>query len=229
MPFLMPAGGEHHAQQQEVVRDAEALEGDPRLTGGRGRGERTLGLLVVVGAEVRPPQARAEEQAEHRGGDELGIDRQPGGADPDRHHRLADGDDDHEPVALDEVRRPDLEAALALPVGDPRRRPLEDRGRRPEHRLGRPADRAATSTSPALKRLYGAMPRKAREDCADAVQRNSEAWTATTMKYPTPKARPLPSNASGTASASTRYPAMPPSRIARWRVSRVEMALVSHA
>ena len=45
-----------------------------------------------------------------------------------------------------------------------------------------PPSAPPTMTSAALKRLYGAMPRKAREDCADAVQMKSEAWTAVTMK-----------------------------------------------
>ena len=114
--LLQPRGHQHDAEQQGVVRAAEALECDPRLPQGGGGGQRALGLLVVVGAEVRPPHPGGEQQAEHGDEDQLGVDGEPGGADADRHDRLADRHDHHQPVALDEVGRRDLEATLALAV-----------------------------------------------------------------------------------------------------------------
>ena len=77
---------------------------------GGGAAERLLGLRVVVGAEVGPPQAGAQQQAEHGGDDELGVHRQARRADTAGDDRLADRDDDHQPVALDEVGGRDLEA-----------------------------------------------------------------------------------------------------------------------
>ncbi len=63
--------------------------------------------------EVRPPQGAGHGDAQQRGRDGPGIQRQPGGADADGHDRLSEGDDDDQPMALDEVLRRDAPAAHA--------------------------------------------------------------------------------------------------------------------
>ena len=69
--------------------------------------------------------------------------------------RLADRDDDHQPVAFDEVGGGDLEAALALAVADPRRAPLQDGGDGPQHRLRGPAEGAPGDDEQRVEEVVG--------------------------------------------------------------------------
>ena len=72
------------------------------------------GLVDVDGpVEVRPPQGGGDDDSKDRGRDPGGVERQPFGADPDRHDRLSDGDDHDQPVALHEVLRRDAPAPHA--------------------------------------------------------------------------------------------------------------------
>jgi hypothetical protein len=53
--------------------------------------------------EVQPPQRRRDDDAERGGGHDAGLDLEPLGADADGDDRLAERDDDDQPVALGEV------------------------------------------------------------------------------------------------------------------------------
>jgi hypothetical protein len=55
--------------------------------------------------EVGEPERGGDEEPEDRGHDLAQPDADPGGADPDRDERLAERDDQHQAVALREVRR----------------------------------------------------------------------------------------------------------------------------
>ena len=61
----------------------------------------------------------------------------------------------------------------------------------------------STTTSAEL-RLYGARPMIARAALIDVALVNSVVCTATITRYASPKASPLPENACGTASVSTK-------------------------
>ena len=99
----------------------------PRRSSGDG-GQGPLGAGVVA-AEVGPPQAGGQQQAEHGHAGQGQVDREAGGADADGHDRLAEGDDHHQAVALHEVGRGDPEAAGAGEAGG---EPLQREGGRPQ-------------------------------------------------------------------------------------------------
>ena len=98
----------HDPEQNGQVPEAEGVDRDDRLPVGRRRRERPLRLVLV--AEVGPPQAGAQHEAQQREDDQLEVDRQSLGRDSDGDDRLPDRDDHDEPVPLDEVGCADQEA-----------------------------------------------------------------------------------------------------------------------
>ena len=65
--------------------------------------ERVLGGGFVV-PEVRPPQRHGQRQRQRDPARQPPVQPDAGGAGADRHHRLAEDDDQQQAVALDEVR-----------------------------------------------------------------------------------------------------------------------------
>src|SRR4029450_10182212 len=129
---VLEAGGQgDDAEQHDQVPVAERLDGDPAAPGVGDGGQGPLGAGVVA-AEVRPPQAGGEQQPEHGHGGQGQVDGEVGGADADGHDRLAQGDDHHQAVALDEMGRGDPEAAHG---GEQGGEPLQ-RERRPPQQVG---------------------------------------------------------------------------------------------
>jgi hypothetical protein len=55
--------------------------------------------------EIQPPQARDDGDPKEGRPEHPGVEREPRRAHTDGHDRLAEGDDDDQPEALDEVRR----------------------------------------------------------------------------------------------------------------------------
>src|SRR6266545_1995508 len=55
--------------------------------------------------EIRPPEARDHGDPQQGGRDYAGFERKPCRAEPDRHDRFAERDDDDQPETFDEVRR----------------------------------------------------------------------------------------------------------------------------
>src|SRR4029453_17289769 len=100
---VLEAGGQgDDAEQHDQGPVAERLDGDPAGAGG-GVGGRVPSGAGVLPPEVRPPQAGGQQQAEHGHGGQGQVDGEVGGADADGHDRLAQGDDHHQAVALDEM------------------------------------------------------------------------------------------------------------------------------
>ena len=124
--------------------------------------QRALRALVVA-AEVEPPQACAEGEADCGHGDERAVERQLRGSEADRHDGLADRDDHHQAVTLHEVRRGDQEAAEAPEGG---RQPLEHGRGAPEDVLRRPAERAARDHDERRDQVVG----REREDRPDRAR-----------------------------------------------------------
>ena len=91
-------------EEHRQVPVAERAHGGLRPLELRQCAERVLGSLVVA-AEVEPPQACAQREADDSDRDERAVDRKLRGAEADSHDGLADGDDHDQAVALDEVRR----------------------------------------------------------------------------------------------------------------------------
>jgi hypothetical protein len=168
--LLLRGGDRHHAEEQREVGVAVGLHREARAAERRDGLERPLGPLVVA-AEVRPPQAGAEREAEDGHRRQAQVDRDLTEADPDRDHRLPDRDQHDEPVPLDEVGDADLEL-----LGRPHERddePLEGGRGRPERELGRAAERAADDDQrhrggvvapQADHAAHGAHPRGPREE-----------------------------------------------------------------
>ncbi len=115
------ARGDDDAEQDQPEAIPERVDRKARALARGRRFHRVLGPLRIH-AEVRPPQTGAESEAEDRGDNELKVDRQTGGADPDGDHRLTDRDDQDESVTLDEVPRVDHESGI---VDQLRRDPLD--------------------------------------------------------------------------------------------------------
>jgi hypothetical protein len=92
-----------------------------------------------------------------------------------------------------------------------------------------PPSAPPTSTSPAASRLKGTMRKIARISEIDVPRRYMPAWSNTTTRLPIPNASPSPPYASGTASAMTRNPPMPPINSSRKRKRSVAIAFVSQA
>src|SRR4051794_24201009 len=84
------------------VPDRERDERDDRSPLARGRGERVDRALLVA-VEVDPPDPGGQRDAQRRPADQHRIDRLAGGADADRHDRLAQHQQDDQAVPLDEV------------------------------------------------------------------------------------------------------------------------------
>jgi hypothetical protein len=126
---VLDTGGEHQdAQQHRHERVRESLEDLPdalhRVGGG---GERVLGAGQLV-HEQGPPHARGDDEPEQCRDEQVGVDVQATRAHGDRHDRLAEGDQDHQAVAFDDVRWVQGQAALAVPD---RHGPDDDRGEPP--------------------------------------------------------------------------------------------------
>src|SRR6266540_5977792 len=94
-------GDRDDPEQQRQVRVAVADERAAGAADGIHPGERPHGPLVVA-AEVEPPEARAQREPERGREYERTVDGEMGGADADGDDRLADRNDDDEPVTLDE-------------------------------------------------------------------------------------------------------------------------------
>ena len=155
---------------------------------------------ILVAAEVEPPQARTQREAERRHDDESQIDGKMRRADPDSDDGLSDRDDDDEPVTLDEVRGADRERTRR---SNERREPDEAR-RRPEC----PLRATARCTAGHDEQRAEDVERRELEDRAhgsrDAACMNNARCTATTTRYASPNASPLPWNAFGIESASMK-------------------------
>jgi hypothetical protein len=93
-----------------------------------------------------------------------------------------------------------------------------------------PGAKPPATTRLALVRFSQARPpTSARTAPGPPDSTNSPLWTAFTAKYAMPKNHPDAPNASGIASAITRYPPMPTSRMPRRRLLVGATALVSQA
>ena len=197
---LLHARGHHDdAAEHRQERVPEREQPEPRIAR-RGCGiERAFGARVFA-VEVQPPQRGREREAEHRRHDHTGREIAALHPHSDGHDGFAQCDQHDRAVALDKVLRPQAEPADR---GDRGRDPVQDE-------RGGPQSPARTAL-PSLER------------------RNIPVCTAVTTRYPTPNAIPESPNACGTASATTRKPAMPTSMSNRSAGPSGGTALVSHA
>ena len=158
--LLHPGGDRDDAEQQAVVRPAVGVDGGPARAGpGRSRPARARpgcrrrrSRPTTSGRRRLSPSTATSDQAQ--------VDRQAGRADADRHDRLAQRDDDDQPVPLHEVRRRDGE--LADRVAGTARRPWTSTAGDPQAAPPRPGRKPPTSTSVALSRFSGPSVRMAR-------------------------------------------------------------------
>nr|WP_245598523.1 hypothetical protein [Glycomyces arizonensis] len=126
---LDPRGEHDDAEQHRNERVRESVEDlpDPLHLVAR-LGQRLLGPRHLVD-EQRPPQAGGDGEAEDRREEQIAVERQPRGPDADGHHRLAEGDDDDQAVALGDVPRVQGEPLLVVKDRD---RPHDDGRERPQ-------------------------------------------------------------------------------------------------
>ncbi len=116
---------------------------------------RGLGGPVEIGPPQRRRAGKRNDQAEHGFRFQAGLDRtQPGG-----HHRLAEGDDDEEGVALGEVSGADQKVAAAGGEPGP---DLKEDGGQPQPGGGRVIDQGPANTKPMAMADTGAKVRMAR-------------------------------------------------------------------
>ena len=112
-------GGQHDPEQDDDERVAEGPESDRLLPLGSDTLQRVLGRLVLVRAEVGPEEQRRQSETDRR---EHDLGDPDGGltaahADADGEHRLAEDDEQHQPVAFDEVGRPQREGRPGVETG----------------------------------------------------------------------------------------------------------------
>ena len=129
---------EDDAEDHRHVEVRVQVEREPRAIGTVRVGDPGL-RHVDDPVEVRPPQGRSDDHPEHGGRDPGRIQRQPGRADADRDDRLSEGDDDDQPVTLDEVRRRETPAP---PAADERTEVVDRQGGDPQPDLHRPINEA---------------------------------------------------------------------------------------
>ncbi len=163
-------------------------------------------------AEVDPPERRAERKRQKRDEREPWIELDADSACADDDDRLAEGDDDHEPMPLDEVRRRDDEA---LGRGEPRCDPQHHGSQGPEDPLRVTTESTAHEHDARSAHVVGHEPKDRGHLRDRRALAYMPAWMSTTTRYARPNASPSPSNAVGIASATTRKPPMPPIKRSR--------------
>jgi hypothetical protein len=109
---LQPEGHEHDAGDHRVVQVGPRVSGQRVLVTTRWRRGQSLGGDDGHRVEVGPPHRREDGHSDDGGDHHAGGDA-AFGPDPDRHDRLAEGDDDEQAVALGEVLRHELPSADA--------------------------------------------------------------------------------------------------------------------
>ena len=140
-----------------------------------------------------------DRDPEEGGRDHARVERKSRRADPDRHDRLAERDDDDQPEALDEVLRRDAPAAHVAHEGTE----VVDRQRgAPERQLRRTIEEARDHQQ---GRRRGWRParssgrRRSRSRSPRPAMAYSRRWSARTMRYATPKVTPSEPKAPGAA------------------------------
>ena len=115
-------GDQHNAAQDWHECISKRIQRQPRFVFALSRVERRL-CTVVIATEVEPPECGGEGKAEQGGHDSAGrqVDRTQANADGD--HRLAERDQQNQPVAFDEMAGSNREDGLVDKVGGD---PVED-------------------------------------------------------------------------------------------------------
>ena len=170
-----PGGDRDDPEQQQQVPVAEGVERQPRRARG-GAAASAASAARRRRRRSRPTRGTRSAPGRARDDDELEVDRQLARADADRDDRLADRDHHDQPVALDEVRGRDLEAArrvISAASSTRARTPAPTARTAPCRPRSPPA-----STSSAAARLNGASAQRSpRTEAATRPRVNSPACT----------------------------------------------------
>ena len=102
--LLQPKGNQDYAKDQREVCIGVGIARQPRPGLLRLSDQRMLAQQRTH-VEIRPPQGRGQQQAQHRGGDDHPGNGFFGHSETNGHDRLAEGNDDDQAMPLGEMPR----------------------------------------------------------------------------------------------------------------------------